>query len=267
MRLVDGAQAIRGDLPSAHTVVVDVPLEAGESQDSAVARLTSIQLVRDRVAAALAPIDGLAITIGGDCAVELAPVSRALDAEGLDAEGLDSKDPAGGVALVWFDAHPDLNTPESSPSSAFHGMIVRTLLGDGAPGLVPARPLRPERLVLVGTRALDDAEDAYVTEAGIRMLPGENLDTSELVAAITATGATSVYLHVDLDVLDPGEIEGVGFPEPFGPSAAKLIELIRAVKARFPLAGAGITEFAPASPEQAANDMPTILRIIGALAN
>jgi arginase len=262
MRLVDGAQAIRGDLPSAHTVVVDVPLEAGESQDSAVARLTSIQLVRDRVAAALAPIDGLAITIGGDCAVELAPVSRALDAEGLDL-----KNTAGGVALVWFDAHPDLNTPKSSPSSAFHGMIDRTLLGDGAPGLVPARPLSPERLVLVGTRALDDPEDAYVTEAGIRMLPGENVDAAELVAAITATGATSVYLHVDLDVLDPGEIEGVGFPEPFGPSAAKLIELIRAVKASFPLAGAGITEFAPASPEQAANDMPTILRIIGALAN
>jgi arginase len=262
MRLVDGAQAIRGDLPTAHTVVVDIPLEAGESQDSAVARLTSIQLVRDRVAAALAPIDGLAITIGGDCAVELAPVSRALDAEGLDPEGT-----AGGVALVWFDAHPDLNTPESSPSSAFHGMIVRTLLGDGAPGLVPARPLSTERLVLVGTRALDDPEDAYVTEAGIRMLPGENVDADELVAAITATGATSVYLHVDLDVLDPGEIEGVGFPEPFGPSAAKLIELIRAVKASFPLAGAGITEFAPASPEQAANDMPTILRIIGALAN
>ena len=106
-----------------------------------------------------------------------------------------------------------------------------------------------------------------MTEAGIRMLPGENVDADELVAAITATGATSVYLHVDLDILDPGEIEGVGFPEPFGPSAAKLIELIRAVKASFPLAGAGITEFAPASPEQAANDMPTILRIIGALAN
>jgi arginase len=262
MRLVDGAQAIRGDLPSAHTVVVDVPLEAGESQDSAVARLTSIQLVRDRVAATLASIDGLAITIGGDCAVELASVSRA-----LDSEDLDPKNTAGGVALVWFDAHPDLNTPESSPSSAFHGMIVRTLLGDGAPGLVPARPLSPKRLVLVGTRALDDPEDAYVTEAGIRMLPGENVDADELVAAITATGATSVYLHVDLDVLDPGEIEGVGFPEPFGPSAAKLIELIRAVKASFPLAGAGITEFAPASPEQAANDMPTILRIIGALAN
>jgi arginase len=276
MRLVDGAQAIRGDLPSAHTIVVEVPLEAGESQDSAVARLTSIQLVRDRVAAALAPIDGLAITIGGDCAVELAPVARAIDL-GVGYEADSGADPgdaavetaanaAGGVALVWFDAHPDINTPQSSPSSAFHGMIVRTLLGDGARGLVPARPLRPERLVLVGTRALDDPEDAYVTETGIRMLPGENVDAAELVAAITATGATSVYLHVDLDVLDPGEIESIGFPEPFGPSAAKLIELIRAVKANFPLAGAGLTEFAPASPEQAANDMPTILRIIGALA-
>jgi arginase len=251
MRLVDGAEAIRGDLPSAHTVVVDVPLEAGEAQDSAVARLTSLQLVRDRHAMALAQIDGLAITIGGDCAVELAPVSRAID--------------SGETALVWFDAHPDLNTPKSSPSSAFHGMIVRTLLGDGAPGLIPARPLAADRLVLVGTRALDDAEDAYVHEAGIRMLAGDDVDAAELVAEITATGATSVYIHVDLDVLDPGEIDGVGFPEPFGLSAAKLVELIRAVKAEFHLSGAGITEFAPASSEQATNDMPTILRVIGAL--
>jgi arginase len=251
MRLVDGAEAIRGDLPNAHTIVVDVPLEAGEAQDSAVARLTSLQLVRDRLEMALAQVDGLAITIGGDCGVELAPVARAVD--------------AGDTALIWFDAHPDLNTPQSSPSSAFHGMIVRTLLGDGAPGLVPARSLDPDHLVLVGTRALDDAEDAYVTEAGIRMLTGEEVDAAELVAAISATGATSVYIHVDLDVLDPGEIEGVGYPEPFGFSAAKLIELIRAVKAQFPLAGAGITEFAPASVEQSVNDMPTILRIIGAL--
>jgi arginase len=256
MRLVDGAEAIRGDLPSAHTVVVDVPLEAGEAQDSAVARLTSIQLVRDRLAMTLATIDGLAVTIGGDCGVELAPVSRAVDNADASGEGL---------ALVWFDAHPDLNTPQSSPSSAFTGMIVRTLLGEGSPGLIPARPLSPEKLVLVGTRALDDPEDAYVTASGIQMLQGEDVAADDLVAAIKATGATSVYVHVDLDVLDPGEIEGVGFPEPFGLSAAKLVELIRAVTASFPLVGAGITEFAPASAEQAANDMPTILRIIGAL--
>jgi arginase len=251
MRLVDGAEAIRGDLPSARTIVVDVPLEAGEAQSSGVSRFSSIQLVRDRLAMALATLDGPAITIGGDCGVELAAVEHVAD--------------AGNVALVWFDAHPDLNTPASSPSSAFTGMVARTLLGDGAPGLLPARPLLPERLILVGTRAVDDPEDAYITEAGIRMFEGDDVEAQDLVAAVEATGAESVYLHVDLDVLDPGEIDGIGYPEPFGIATAKLVELIRALRARFPLAGAGITEFAPASAERAVDDLSTILRIIAAL--
>jgi arginase len=251
MRLVDGARAIAGDLPASATVVIDVPLEAGEAQESGVSRFTSLQLVRDRQAIALSEVPDWALTIGGDCAVELASVSHVADTRN--------------VALVWFDAHPDLNTPASSPSGAFHGMIVRTLLGDGPAGLVPARPLSPDHLVLVGTRSFDDPEDEYIAEAGISVIDGDNPDAGELIAAIEATGAESVYIHVDLDVLDPGEIDGVGYPEPFGLSPAKLVELIKVIKARFPVAGAGITEFAPRSPEQASDDLPTILRIIGAL--
>src|ERR1700744_4550298 len=79
MRLVDGADAIRGDLPSASTVVVPVPLEAGEAQGTGVSRFSSIQLVRDRLAMTLSTIDGVAITIGGDCGVELASVEHVAD--------------------------------------------------------------------------------------------------------------------------------------------------------------------------------------------
>jgi arginase len=251
MRLVDGAHAIAGDLPAASTVIVDVPLEAGEAQDSGVHRFTSLQLIRDRQARALAEVPGWALTIGGDCAVELASVAHVADSQD--------------VALIWFDAHPDLNTPESSPSGAFHGMIVRTLLGDGPAGLVPANPIAPERLVLVGTRAFDGAEDDYIAEAGIRVVDGEQIDAAVLVAAVEATGASSVYIHVDLDVIDPPEFDGIGYPEPFGLAPANLVGLIRALKERFALAGAGITEFAPSSPERASDDMPTILRIVGAL--
>ena len=86
-----------------------------------------------------------------------------------------------------------------------------------------------------------------------------------LLKAITATGASSVYLHIDVDVLDPGEISGLGYPVPFGISATALTDLIRAVKGRFALAGASITEFAPASPEAAVDDLGVLLRVIGAL--
>ena len=80
-----------------------------------------------------------------------------------------------------------------------------------------------------------------------------------------ATGAERVYLHIDLDVLDPSDMAGLGYPEPFGVRATVLVETIKALLARFPLAGAGITEFAPASPDDAVEDLPTILRLIGAL--
>lgn len=253
MRLVDGTDAIRGDLPSASTIAVAVPLEAGEAQGTGVARFSSIQLVRDRLAMALSTIDGVVITVGGDCGVELAAVEHFAD--------------KGDLAVIWFDAHGDLNTPESSPSSVFNGMVLRTLLGDGEPGLVPARPLKTSDVILVGARELDPPEEEFVAASGIPLLEAAPVNTKQLLAAVKATGATRVYVHVDVDVLDPAEFEGLDSPVPFGLSAGTLVDLIRGVKAKYELVGAGITEFAPTSPEQAAQDLPTILRIIGALAS
>lgn len=250
MRLVDGAEAIRGDLPSAATKVVDIPLEAGDAQGTGVLRLSSIAIVRDRMRETLAGVAGPAITIGGDCGVELAAIERVTD---------------DGAAVVWFDAHPDLNTPESSPSGAFTGMVLRTLLGDGPDALVPSDPLRPDRVVLVGTRSIDPGEDEYLAARGVTVVPAESVSPESVVAAVEATGATTVYVHIDVDVLDPAELDGVGTPEPFGVSAATLVESVRALVERFPLAGAGITEFSPSSPAAAVDDLPTILRLVGAL--
>ncbi|WP_207453157.1 arginase family protein [Herbiconiux sp. SYSU D00978] len=252
MRLLDGAAAIAGDLPQASTVTVDVPLEAGDDEGTLVRRVSSIALVRDRLTRTLAEVDGPAIVIGGDCGVELGAIPRALDRE--DA------------AVVWLDAHADLNTPESSPSRAFHGMVLRTLLGDGVPALVPSPPLAPSRLVLAGTRATDAAESEFLAASGVRVLPPEALDPDALVEAVAATGASSVYLHIDLDVLDPAEFAGIGFPEPFGLTVAGLVGLIRALRERFGFAGAGLCEFAPSSPAAAEDDLASILRIVGALA-
>lgn len=251
MRLVDGAEAIRGDLPSAGTTTVAVPLEAGEAQGTGVSRFSSIQLVRDRQAMTLATVDGLAITIGGDCGVELAAVAHVAD--------------QGEIALIWFDAHADLNTPETSPSSCFNGMVLRTLLGDGAPGLVPARPLAPHNVILVGARELDPAEDEYLAASEIPLIEADALTSQRLLDAVKKTGASRVYIHVDFDVLDPAELDGLDSPVPFGLRTATLIESIRAVREQYELVGAGLTEFTPISPEQAESDLSTILRIIGAL--
>lgn len=254
MRLVDGAEAIRGDLPAASTFTVNVPLEAGEELGTGVARAGSLRLVHDRTLAVLAEIDGWAITIGGDCGVSLASIGHANERTGGD------------LAVVWFDAHPDLNTPQSSPSSTFPGMVLRALTGEGVEGLVPRVPIATSAIVLAGIRATDEGEEDFIAAAGIPRIGVENLATADaLLEAIAASGASSVYLHIDIDVLDPAEIAGLSDPVPFGITAANLTELIRAVKSRYPLAGASLAGFAPASPEAAVDDMGTLLRVIGAL--
>ncbi len=242
MRLIDGAEAIRGDLPASATRVVEVPLEAGDEQGSGISRLSSLQLVRERTTETIARLEGTVIAIGGDCGIEWAAVERFAGDD---------------VALVWFDAHPDLNTPASSPSGAFHGMVLRTLIDEGFPA---------ERVVLAGARSFDDEEERFLADSGPALLEIADLGTPDaLLAAIEATGAESVYVHIDLDVLDPAGFQGLVYPEPFGLEPGTLVQLLHAVRARWPLVGAGITEFAPSSPDAAAEDMPTILRIIGAL--
>ncbi|MFB2555827.1 arginase family protein [Herbiconiux liangxiaofengii] len=258
MRLIDGAEAVRGDLPAAATRVVEVPAGAGDSLDTGVHRFTSVLTVAEATEAVLADVTGIPVIIGGDCGVDFAGVRHAASRPGRAAGAR--------LGVVWFDAHADLNTTETSPSGAFHGMVLRALLGGGPSELAREAALDPTQLVLAGTRSLDDAEADYIAEAGIRMLDPAGLDDpTALVAALRDSGVTEVYLHVDLDVLDPSEITGVAFPEPFGVSVPTLVAAIRAVREAFPLVGAGITEFAPASPDAAVDDLPAILRIVSAL--
>ncbi len=246
MRLAEGAAAIRADLPSTATREVAVPLESGDAQGTGVARFSSLQLVRERLRDALDDIADTPIVIGGDCGVSSAAVAHAVERRG-------------DLALIWFDAHPDLNTPDSSPSGAYGGMVLRSLLDEQ---VVPAG-----RVLLAGERSWDPAEDEFVAAVGIRAFSVDELtDAAALVEAVAASGAEAVYLHIDLDVLDPGEIAGLLDPEPFGLAASALVGAIKALRGRFDLAGATIAAYAPASPAEIVDDAPTILRIIGALA-
>ncbi|NQX12820.1 arginase family protein [Microbacteriaceae bacterium VKM Ac-2855] len=255
MRLVDGAEAICGDLPSSATTVVDIPAEAGESQDTGVRRFSSIVTVAERMRDSLSRIAGTVITIGGDCGVEFAAIGHAVTR---------STTP---LAVVWFDAHPDAATPADSISGAFTGMVLRAVTGDGVGALaaVPSEAVPFSRVVIAGSRLPDPGEAEAVEAQGGRILPPYDLTPEKLVAAVAATGAERVYIHVDLDVLEPADIAGLFDPVPFGVAAADLVACIDALRARFALAGAGVTEFAPSSPTAATDDLPTILRVLGAL--
>jgi arginase len=258
MSHADGASAIQGDLPASTTIVVDVPTEAGESLGTGVARYSTIRRVRELAGQALERVPDWAITIGGDCGAAVAAAAHAQSHSGGD------------VAVLWLDAHPDLNTPESSPSGGFGGMALRSIVGEGADGLAldEATRVAPERVVLAGVRAVDDEERRFIDEHGIVELTVEDLaDPAAVVRAIEATGAGRVFVHIDLDVLDPSELDGLLDPAPFGLGPTALVRSIKALRERFPLAGATLAAYAPSAldTEQAADDAATILRIIAAL--
>ena len=268
MSHADGATAIQGDLPASATILVEVPVEAGESLGTGVHRYSTLVRVRELTTQALSQAGGTPIMIGGDCGAALAAVEFAAAQGRSDAAGDGSGD--GDLAVLWLDAHPDLNSPDTSPSGAFNGMVLRAIAGDGAEGLVldPATRVAPSKLVLGGIRAIDDGERDFIDEHDVTVLTVEDLsDPALVVGALEQTGAARVFVHVDLDVLDPSALAGLSYPMPFGVGPAELVALLKAVVDRFPLAGASIAGFSPASPDVAIDDLPTILRVVGALAS
>src|SRR6476659_3005821 len=97
------------------------------------------------------------LIVGGTCGAEVAPI-------GYLNEKYD-----GDLAVIWLDAHEDLNTPASSPSGHFHGMALRTLLGEGPDEYVSflSRPLTPAQVFLAGSRDLDLPERVFI-EQGVK---------------------------------------------------------------------------------------------------
>lgn len=255
MQLIDGAEAIAGDLPRAAVERIDVPLEAGDELGTGVHRYGTLLQVRTALDGALADRSDRALTVGGDCSVAVAGVGHSAAGHGR-------------IAVVWADAHPDLQAPETSTSHAFGGMALRAVLGDGAPHLTLAvGTVQPSDVILVGARALDEAEVAYIAAHGIRVIDAAALrDPEALAAAVAELGVDAVHVHVDVDVLDPAEMPGVKDSEPFGVGLADLVAAIKQLRVGTPLAGASLAGFAPASAASAPDDMGTLLRLIGALA-
>lgn len=150
------------------------------------------------------------VVVGGCCC------SHVGGATGVAARG-------GRLAVIWIDAHGDLNTPETSPSGNLWGMPFRMLLDAGV--------VAAEDAALVGARSLDPPELEFMESVGLD-------DSVERALA----GVDAVYVALDLDVLDPPEID-VLIPEPGGLSVDELETLLRDLARRAPVAGIGVTGF------------------------
>ena len=170
------------------------------------------------------------LVLGGCCCAHLGAVVRLAAGDDL-------------LAVVWIDAHGDLNTPATSPSGNAWGMPLRMLLDDGS--------IEPGHVALVGARNLDPGEVEFIDRAGVHTGPD--------AVARALEGADAVYVALDCDAVEPGELE-VFMPEPDGFSLAELEELLRGIAAARRVAGAGLTGLVRAPANE-----PALARLCAAL--
>lgn len=153
--------------------------------------------------------DAIPIILGGDHSISIGSMA------GIAA----SRRPFG---VIWFDAHGDMNTPETTPSGNIHGMPLAVNLGLGHPELIHlggfAPKVKPENVVLVGIRSIDEDEAKLIRQTGIRAYTMAEIDRMGMAAVmeeairIASNQTEGIHLSLDLDSLDPTFAPGVGTP-------------------------------------------------------
>jgi arginase len=151
------------------------------------------------------------IFLGGDHSISIGSVG-----------GITHKAPAG---VIWIDCHGDFNTPGTSVSGNIHGMALAVLAGMGIPELVdigrPGAKLKPEDVVMISVRDLDDGEKKLLKQSGITIFTMRDIDeygmsTVAFKALKHLEHHSTIHISLDMDSIDPSEAPGVGTPVPGG---------------------------------------------------
>jgi len=189
-------------------VAVSLP-EATDVGDPRARYLDSIKRSCERVAGLVhdARREGyLPLVLGGDHSISIGTLGGLARAHGAGA-------------VLWVDAHGDLNRPETSPSGNVHGMPLAAALGvAGDAFLLDSWPSPSvERAALIGVRALDDGERELIGDLNVRVFTMSDIDRGGLEAAMEAAlafleGAAFIHVSLDLDAVDPTFAPGVGTP-------------------------------------------------------
>ena len=174
------------------------------------------------VVAAVRGCAGVPVVVSGDCMTPLAVVA------GLQQRGTD-------VALVWFDAHGDFHTEDTTTSGYIGGLPLAKAIGRGdmtLPDALGMRPLQEQRAVLVDGRDLDPPEVIALRYSAVMHSP--------LGRAAAALPDGPIHLHVDLDVIDPSHLQGLRFPAPGGPDIREVAAAVQAVATSRTIAGVSV---------------------------
>lgn len=178
------------------------------------------------------------------------------------------------LGVIWYDAHADMNTPETSPSGNIHGMPLAASMGLGPACLTGiggySHKVRPENIVLIGVRDIDPGEQTLIDEARIKNYSADEVKqlgigrVMQEALAYLAERCDGIHLSFDVDGIDPTEIPGVGTPVEAGISYA---DSLRAVELLFKSGKITSAEFVEVNPllDQGGVSAARTVDLIGAL--
>jgi arginase len=203
----------------------DVPVSIQETQDPGDPRRKYLREIRDtceRLRDRVADLLGegrLPLVLGGDHSIAMGTIAGMAKFHRARKQK---------IGLIWFDAHGDMNTPETSPSGNIHGMPLAVALGIGEgslTGLAGAPPMvEGARAAVVGLRDVDPAERETIRQSGIGAFTMRDIDERGMRAVMeeaikrAASGTAGIHVSFDLDGVDPEHAPGVGTPSPGGMS-------------------------------------------------
>jgi arginase len=154
--------------------------------------------------------------------------------------------------VVWFDAHGDFNTPDSSVDGYFDGMGLAMMTGDAWQSLsessMAGTVVSESAVVLAGARDFDPLEQQRLERSDVRHLPPAEIDADDAVARAVEgldPDVTGLYLHLDLDVLDSGEAKVNIYSVPDGLSAEQLEAQVRSLLETCPVRAVSLTAYDP----------------------
>lgn len=157
------------------------------------------------------------------------------------------------VGLIYLDAHGDFNTPETTPSGLIGGMDVAILTGRGPDLLTkifgPKPQLREEQIAIFGARDLDPPEREMLKESKVHLYTMDRV--RKLGAERAMRDATEklsrfcerIYIHMDIDVLEPSEMKAIHMSAPDGLTLADCASALRAVRETGKLCGLAVMVF------------------------
>jgi arginase len=206
--------------------------------------------------------DARLLVLGGDCTTHAGAVA-----------GLRRARPGDRLGLVWFDAHGDVNTPDTTPSGNVWGMPFAMLLGHGDPDLVAAcdgPTVRMEDAALAGGQVLDEPESRWLAASPLAHFGAGMLGTDAGLAALDAWARVVAgrvdgwYIAIDLDAIDAAEGLAVAMPETGGLTVDTTVAAVRAIAATGPVIGLGATAAMLGANGDPATTVRAIARLAGA---